>query len=266
MKKLLGIIFLALMIFNPAKSGNYGEGELKLSDNIVEYFLQYIKGKGFKSPGSFYVTMDGTGAQYWYCSDNNCWDGNAKTEAKECSINVGRKCKRFAKKRTIRWKNGINPGKGKISTISSKIDLNGLKAKLTELGFYGNTTTTKKIEKKETKKEEKKKEKKVVKKYSLEGKRSLALSWDGYSDLIAGTVEFNEADYKGILNLALPNNDGTCEGSYSLQADGKGTWQISCTNNMGAAGTLKWIKDGGVTGIGRDHNDKKVKFTVSKQS
>ena len=107
---------------------------------------------------------------------------------------------------------------------------------------------------------------KVVKKYSLEGKRSLALSWDGYSDLIAGTVEFNEADYKGILNLALPNNDGTCEGSYSLQADGKGTWQISCTNNMGAAGTLKWIKDGGVTGIGRDHNDKKVKFTVSKQS
>ncbi len=79
-------------------------------------------------------------------------------------------------------------------------------------------------------------------------------------------MEFNEADYKGILNLALPNNDGTCEGSYSLQADGKGTWQISCTNNMGAAGTLKWIKDGGVTGIGRDHNDKKVKFTVSKQS
>ena len=111
-----------------------------------------------------------------------------------------------------------------------------------------------------------KKEEKVVKKYSLEGKRSLALSWDGYSDLIAGTVEFDEADYKGILNLALPNNDGTCEGSYSLQADGKGTWQISCTNNMGAAGTLKWIKDGGVTGIGRDHNDKKVKFTVSKQS
>ena len=34
---------------------------------------------------------------------------------------------------------------------------------------------------------------------------------------------------------------------------------------MGAAGTLKWIKDGGVTGSGRDYNDKKVKFTVSKQ-
>ena len=252
------------MIFNPAKSGNWGEGELKLSDNIVEYFLQYLKGKGDKRPSKFYITEDGRAAQYWYCGSGSCADEGHIKQAKECSLTVGRKCIPFARKRTIKWKNGINPGKGKISQISSKLDLNGLKAKLTELGFYGNTTTTKKIEKKETKKVEKKKEKKVVKKYSLEGKRSLALSWDGYSDLIAGTVEFSEADYKGILNLALPNNDGTCEGSYSLQADGKGTWQISCTNNMGAAGTLKWIKDGGVTGIGRDHNDKKVKFTVSK--
>ena len=126
----------------------------------------------------------------------------------------------------------------------------------------GKVEKTKKVEKKK----EIKKEEKVVKKYSLEGKRSIALSWDGYSNLIAGTVEFDEKNYKGTVNLPLPNNDGTCEGSYSLQADSKGTWQISCTNNMGAAGTLKWIKDGGVTGIGRDHNDKKVKFTVSKQS
>ena len=50
------------------------------------------------------------------------------------------------------------------------------------------------------------------------------------------------------------------------QEGGKGTWQIACSNNMGAAGTLKWVKDGGVTGTGRDHNDKKVKFTVSKNS
>ena len=34
---------------------------------------------------------------------------------------------------------------------------------------------------------------------------------------------------------------------------------------MGAAGTLKWIKDGGVTGQGRDYKDNKVKFTVSSQ-
>ena len=113
---------------------------------------------------------------------------------------------------------------------------------------------------------QKTKNKPSEKKYELKGERSIALSWDGYEDLIAGTVEFDEADYKGTLNLPLPNNDGTCDGTYALQEGGKGTWQIACTNHMGAAGTLKWTKNGGVTGAGRDHNDKKVKFTVSKKS
>ena len=63
----------------------------------------------------------------------------------------------------------------------------------------------------------------------------------------------------------MPNNDGTCDGTYSLQEGGMGTWQITCTNKMGAAGTLKWTEDGSVTGSGLDHNDKKVKFTVSKK-
>ena len=94
----------------------------------------------------------------------------------------------------------------------------------------------------------------------------MALSWEGYENLIAGSLKFDEKNYKGNINLSLPNDDGICEGNYILQDNGKGTWNLSCSNNMGAAGTLKWKKDGGVTGIGRDFNDKKVKFTVSKQS
>ena len=31
----------------------------------------------------------------------------------------------------------------------------------------------------------------------------------------------------------MPNNDGTCDGTYSLQEGGMGTWQITCTNKMG---------------------------------
>lgn len=123
---------------------------------------------------------------------------------------------------------------------------------MTELGFVESESS--------------KNRKKIVKKYELDGERSIALSWEGYSSLIAGSVNFNEADYKGTLNLSLPNGDGNCSGSYSLQKDGKGTWQIACTNDMGAAGTLKWDKVNGVTGIGRDHNDKKVKFTVAGKS
>ena len=92
------------------------------------------------------------------------------------------------------------------------------------------------------------------------------MSWEGYEELIAGTIQFDEADYKGVLKISLPNGDGKCDGNYILQNNGTGTWNLSCTNNMGAAGTLKWKKNGGVTGKGRDFDDKKVKFTVSKQS
>ena len=63
---------------------------------------------------------------------------SSSKDINDCEIATGKKCKKFARKRTIKWKNGINPGKGKMSRIDSKIDFEGLKAKLTELGFYGN--------------------------------------------------------------------------------------------------------------------------------
>ena len=113
---------------------------------------------------------------------------------------------------------------------------------------------------------QKTKKKPSEKKYELKGERSIALSWEGYDDLIAGKIIFDEKNYDGTLILPLPNNDGTCNGTYSLQKGGKGVWQITCTNNMEAAGTLKWDGNGGVTGIGKDDINKKVKFTVSKNS
>ena len=66
----------------------------------------------------------------------------------------------FASRRTIVWKNQINPGKGKISTINSKWSDTEIRAKLTELGFLGgssssSTTTTSKITKKKPKKDKK---------------------------------------------------------------------------------------------------------------
>lgn len=268
MKKILTIVVFTFLIFNNnVNAGKWGEGELQLTKSMADYFIKFIRGKGSKQPSDFYVTLDGTDGTYWYCSHINCTEGSLLEDIKDCERKTRKKCAKFAFRRTIKWKNGINPAKGKASTIKSKWSDEEIYAKLTELGFYNNnsssnTTTTPKI----TKKIEKKENKKVVKKYSESGERSIALSWDGYEDLIAGTVEFNEANYKGTLNLSLPNNDGTCDGTYSLQKGGKGTWQIACTNNMGAAGTLKWTETGGVTGKGRDHNDKKVKFTVSKKS
>ena len=262
--KSLGQAFIIIFFIGSVQAGSkWGKQELQLSDFVVDKFIEYVKGSTSKSPYLFAVSIDGWGYNYYYCPQGSGCEGGGDQILEECSrYSKDVECFLFARKRTIKWKNGINPGKGKASKIKSKWSDTEIKAKLTELGFYNNnsskTITTPKIEKNETKK--------VVKKYSESGESSIALSWDGYEDLIAGTIEFDEADYKGTINLPLPNNDGTCDGSYSLQLGGKGTWQIACANDMGAAGTLKWAENGGVTGKGRDHDDKKVKFTISKKS
>ena len=138
--RLFKFVICFSLIFFPAKSGSiYGEGELKLTDSMVRYFLKYIKGEQFKYPSDFYVTLDGTDGTYWFCREmTNCSPGSPTQDIKDCERKTGKKCKKFARKRTIKWKNGINPAKGKMSRIDSKLDLDGLKAKLTELGFYGN--------------------------------------------------------------------------------------------------------------------------------
>ena len=265
MKKLLGILVLGLLLSTASFAGTKkGKGEVTINESTVDYFIQYIRGKSTKKPLAFILSSNGYWATFYYCAHARCETGNFNTAVKECEEKTEVKCGLFARRYTIVWKNEINPGKGKVSTIKSKWSDAEIRAKLTELGFLGgssslSTTTTPKITKK-------KKPKKVVKKYELKGERSIALSWEGYEDLIAGTVKFDETDYRGTLSIPLPNNDGTCDGTYSLQEGGKGTWQIACSNNMGAAGTLKWVKDGGVTGTGRDHNDRKVKFTVSQNS
>ena len=294
MKKLLGIIVLGLLLSTNAFSKS-GKGNVTLSKKAMETFLDYLYGgaknlnastggstnnKGQKTkPLLFTLSETGDSYQYNYCSFSTCREPNKYKAILGCQkYSKGTPCFTFATKKKIVWKNDQNP-KGLKLRKELKHGRNHVAQLVKDAGYYNGDITllrgfqtetltpSKSSSNTVTKKVEKKKEtKKVVKKYELKGERSIALSWDGYEDLIAGTVEFDEADYKGTLNLPLPNNDGTCDGTYSLQEGGKGTWQIACTNNMGAAGTLKWTKNGGVTGSGRDHNDKKVKFTVSKKS
>ena len=137
MKKTIAIVVLGLLLSTSASfSGkkDIGKGELKLENWLVEYFHKYIQGQGGKHPGTFVVAIDGSYASYWYCTVGiNCAPSNEKKYTNLCEDDAGVECKVFARQRSIRWLNGINPGKGKISQIDSKLDLNGLKAKLTEL-------------------------------------------------------------------------------------------------------------------------------------
>ena len=269
MQKLLTVVVLSLLVYVPSSfSKATGEGELKLTDNIIEYFHEYLRGKGQKRGMIFTIATDGSYAMYWYCPATQCTGSNPVQYNKICEMKGGVECKVFAKGKYIKWKNGINVGKGKSSKVSGSVSFDELKARLTELGFVddGSLKNISDNDNSSNVESSNSETKKVAKKYNLEGDRSIALSWEGYNSLIAGSVSFNETDYKGTLRLSLPNGDGECNGSYSLQKDGKGTWQIGCTNDMGAAGTLKWNKVNGVTGSGRDHNDKKVKFTVAGKS
>tara|TARA_B100000035_G_scaffold149145_1_gene127156 strand:+ start:516 stop:1343 length:828 start_codon:yes stop_codon:yes gene_type:complete len=275
MKLLVKILFIIFYLNTSNAADKYvGSGELKLDEPDVKIFLEYLSPPAGQSPEVYFVLSENGKAiwsTYWYCPEGNCQTLSIKNASKKCvssaekyyKRSIFEECKIFARKRTIIWKNGINPGKGKTSKASSKWNEQELRTKLTELGFLGNATSSSSSSLKD---ENKKVEKKTVKKYELQGKKALALSWEGYEDLIAGTLEFDEKNYKGNIKLSLPNDDGTCEGIYILQDNGKGTWNVSCSNNLGAAGTLKWKKNGSVTGIGTDFNNKKVKFTVSNKS
>ena len=150
MKKIfLVIIFLSLSINLAKASGKYqGSGELKLSDFDVEWFLKYLKAPAGQSPMVFWVLSENgesIWAASWYCPAGNCQTSQLSSNARICKEGaekyykkfIEEECKIFARRRTIIWKNGINPGKGKVSQAKSNFSEEDLRAKLTELGFLG---------------------------------------------------------------------------------------------------------------------------------
>ena len=130
-------IFLFLLFFsNNSYAARYGTGELKLSDRVVSYFIQYIRGKQFKYPSAFLVTVDGSDAVYWYCNEmTNCGSGSISINLATCLRDTGKECKQFARQRYIKWNNGVNPGKGKISQIKNKWSDQEIRSHLKKLGF-----------------------------------------------------------------------------------------------------------------------------------
>ena len=137
------LIVVFVFLSTPVKSKTIGEGDLYLDDGTIRYLQQYIYGKnGF--PAAFLIAIDGSYSIYWSCQggSNNCTGGNIKNWIKQCSKEANIQCKIFAKSRFIKWKNGINPGKGKVSKIGKKITFDELKSKLTELGFRETSTLT----------------------------------------------------------------------------------------------------------------------------
>ena len=143
MKKIFLYLLIILLTCSKAYSIRQdGSGELKLSNSSIQHFKDYLRGNTGKDnkslnnkPLVFWITEDGEGAYFWYCKHGQCRAGSPTQEKIACEKYYGKVCWRFARKSSIRWKNGINPGKGRQSKFSALMSDHEIVAKLTSLGF-----------------------------------------------------------------------------------------------------------------------------------
>ena len=141
MKKLLIIIIFGTLLSTSSFAGTTkkGKGDLTLSENAFSHFLNYIRASKGRKPQVFILSSNGNWTFYWYCDHaGGCRAGTYQPTIDRCEEETGEECGLFARRYTIIWKNGINPGKGKASRIKSKWSKEELVTKLTELGFVGN--------------------------------------------------------------------------------------------------------------------------------
>ena len=123
-----------------------------------------------------------------------------------------------------------------------------------------------KVAKKKDQETQIKTKKTTTSKKIIKGERPIAISWEGYDDLILGKVKFSERDLVGTMVFTLPKN-GKCIGTYALSKK-KGTWSIYCEDReVNASGMLEWNHNtGSVTGNGKDSEGKKIKFKVAEKN
>lgn len=94
-------------------------------------------------------------------------------------------------------------------------------------------------------------------------KRSIAVSWEGYADLFSGVIEETGNGQGGNVQIILPNNEGDCTGRYDATSKTRGSWSVSCTNDLAASGTFTaYGKGKGASGNGTDARGRMVSYTV----
>jgi len=93
----------------------------------------------------------------------------------------------------------------------------------------------------------------------------IAVEWDGYRSLIAGTIVYRESEHGGTVTAKLPDDDGECSGTYQLGDQQSGTWAVACTNGLSASGSIvAFGANKGAKGEGRDTQGRQVRFTVGE--
>ncbi|WP_415304432.1 SHOCT domain-containing protein [Candidatus Pelagibacter sp. Uisw_090] len=199
LSNILVTVFLSLLLSTASFAAvKKGKGDVQMTENSFNRFLTYIRAERGKKPMGFILSSTGTWSTYWYCAHaGGCQAGNYMPTIRECEDATSSECGLFARRYTILWKNGINPGKGKASSINSRSSDAEIRAKLTELGFLGGSTSSAKtVEPKITVK------KKVIKKKSKSDERIVKKLKDLKELLDSGVLtkeEFEKAKKK-LLN------------------------------------------------------------------
>ena len=139
-----------------------GKGDVKMTDRAINHFIDYVHGKSYfkkkvgnikPKPSMFIISSNGDWTAAWFCPySEGCRDSLSVKTIRECERETGTTCGVFASRRTLYWDNGINIKKNK-ARFKSKMSGSEIRAKLTALGFIGDstsatTTTTPKITKK----------------------------------------------------------------------------------------------------------------------
>ena len=140
-KKLI-VILILINIKNlsyAVSTTNNGQGELELSEKIIQDFYSYITTGKRNNPLNFFITADHENSYYVIDKETSykgySGSGPIARNIRKCQTKYKQTCFLFANQRFIVWNNKINPIKKNKSNLKRKISYDELISSLKELGF-----------------------------------------------------------------------------------------------------------------------------------
>ena len=128
------LILFTLINYSNANAG-YGKGDLTITETGVSGFYEYLQGRKGK-PMRAVVNSDGSKFFWMYCPATRCSPSSDTEAVNYCERKQNLPCATFAVGRSVKWKNGINPG-GKEAAFKKSMTLDEVRDKLAALGFLG---------------------------------------------------------------------------------------------------------------------------------
>ena len=155
MKKTL-LTFIFLFFFNltnlsyAVSTVKNGQGDLELSEKIIQDFYTYITTSIQNNPLNFFITADHKNS-FYIINKNTTYKGYSGSgpimrNIKRCESKYKKPCFLFSNQRFIVWNNNINPIKLDKSKLKRKISYDELIVVLEDLGFVTKSTEDRKIE------------------------------------------------------------------------------------------------------------------------